>query len=224
MIIVGLGTVVSQLLFAYASRHLSSGIVSLFVALIPLFTAFLAPYFASEKITTRALFGLLLAFTGILLILFTRTTGLTTESTPLWSYIQGLGGAVIYAFAGVYMRRTLKEEDSSLVTFIQMATAAAVLLPMVLTLNQFQLASISWEGWASVLFSGLVGSLVGFWLITFITKTYGATQGALQTYVAPIVATLLGIIILKERTSVFFIVSLGLVLTGLLVASYKKSK
>lgn len=223
MVLVGVGTVLSQLLFALASQQLSSGVVSLFVALIPIFITLLAPFIAKEQVNKKSIAGLSLAFSGVLLILLTRTNGLATNSS-LISFIQGLLGAIIYAFTGLYMRRTLRAENVSLVTSMQMLTAALLLLPATLYLGVLNLTLISWQGWLSILFSGLVGSLGAFWLITYITKYYGATKAALQTYVGPIVATILGVILLRETTSTLFIVALILVLSGLIVSTYGTTK
>ncbi len=223
MVVVGLGLGTSQLLFAYASIHLSSGIVSMFVAMTPIITAIIAPYIASEHINRRTFAGLVLAFTGVLIIFLTKTNGLDTPTISMTVYAVAAAGAIFNALNGLYMSRTLKTQDVTLVTFIQMLTCAIILLPPIIIFNKLDISHISHRGWIAIGFSGLGGSVAGFWFIAFITKYYGATKAAMQTYVVPVAATLLGFLLLNEKITVPFVAALVVILVGLFIATYKKS-
>jgi drug/metabolite transporter (DMT)-like permease len=222
MVIVGLSLLSAQLLFGYSAQHLSSGVVSLFVTLIPIFTAAMAYYFAAESFNWRVIAGIIIAFIGVLAILLSRTNGLDNQAVNFTGYWQALLAAFIGAFTGVYMRRHLKRHDVTLITAVQMLTCAVLLVPAVVFLNQFKVEGLNSLGWASIIFSATAGSVAAFWLITYLTKHYGATVAALQTYIVPVTASALGVVLLAESLSLIFVLALGVVLLGVGIASYQR--
>ena len=74
--------------------------------------------------------------------------------------------------------------------------------------------SIPWQGWAAILYMALFGSAVAyvcyFWLLRYLE----ASQLSAFTYLLPVLATILGILVLGEKGSWLQVVGGVLALAG----------
>lgn len=221
MIIVGMATAIPMLLFAMALQVLSSGVLSLFIALIPVLTAAMAYITAAEKVSLRLATGLALSLAGVVFLIATGTTGLASQVTEVSLQGQGFAliGALLAAFAGVYMRRQLRGEDTVVITGVQQAASLAVLLPFALATSRFEASAIPATGWLAAIYSGIAGSILAFVTMTHLIKRYGATYGSFPSYIVPVVATLLGAVLLDEVISPSFAAAFALVLAGVILGT-----
>ena len=89
IIIVGVTTTgIPLTVFTIALKFISSGVLTVFIALIPLFTAVMAHlWLTQERLTVAKLAGLGVGFAGVILLIITRTTGLS--GSPITFEFQG---------------------------------------------------------------------------------------------------------------------------------------
>lgn len=221
--LVGIGnTGLGLVAFTLALQFISSGVLTIFLALIPLFTGLLAHFWlAQEKLNWVKLAGLVLAFFGVMLLLATRTTGLpdTESAVDLRGQLLALGGVVVSAVAIVYTRRRLQNTDVFVLTAGQMIAGLLFVLPLAFSFNTLQLSGISWRGWLAVAYNGIVGSFIGFLLLFEMIKRFGATVAALPGYVVPFVSILLGTMLLREIFTLHLGAGALLILLGVFWAS-----
>lgn len=213
-------TAVPVIVFTYALQHISSGVLGVLMALYPLLTAVLAHFFFSdhERLTLVRLVGLGLALSGSLVIVMTGTTGLGAEGSPL-GYVLALIGVVMGAVSVIYMRKRLADQDPIVVTGGQVLFSTPLVVPFVFTEPRIDLAAIPAVGWFALVFAALIGSFLGYLLLMVLIKRYGATSGALPGYVLPVVATLLGALLLDEVITITLIIGAAMVLTGVFLVS-----
>jgi drug/metabolite transporter (DMT)-like permease len=208
--------------FTLSLQFISSGVLTIFLALIPLFTGLLAHYWLSqEKLSRYKLAGLTLSLAGVIFLLATRTTGIqaNSEGIDLRGFILALTGTLSTAFAAVYTRHHLKAVDVVTLTAGQMAAGAVVVTPFALLLSDVNFAAISWRGWLAVVYCGIIGSCVAFLLMFSLIKRFGATSGALPGYVVPVVSIALGALLLDEVVSGSLLVGAGVTLAGVFLAN-----
>src|SRR5258705_5695904 len=67
--------------FTLSLQHMSSGVSSVFTSLIPLATAIIEFVWLKETLTRVRIGGLVMAFGGALVLILTRTTGLSEQSS-----------------------------------------------------------------------------------------------------------------------------------------------
>jgi drug/metabolite transporter (DMT)-like permease len=219
--LVALGNVLlSMVSFTLALQYISSGVLTIILALIPLFTGLMAHVWLSqEKLNIMKLAGLGIAFLGVVVLLSTRTTGLSeAPATGFQGYFLAFFGVIISSAAVVYARRRLKEIDIVVFTGGQMAMSLLVLIPFALAFTDIQLSSISWRGWIAVGYNGLVGSFLGHLVYFKMVKNYGATAASLSSYVIPVVSTGLGAMFLGELITLPLGIGALLVLVGVIWA------
>lgn len=205
--------------FALALQYISSGVLTIILTLIPLLTAMMAHFWlAGEKLTITKLLGLLLAFAGVVLLVTTRTSGLPSTLLDVRGPLLALGGAIVAALGLVYARRRVRHLDAVVVTGGQSLVGLVLVMPVALAFSPLDFATVAWQGWVAVLYTGLVGSVVGFLTTLILVQRFGATASALPGYFQPIVAALLGVVLLDEIITLPLVGAGALVLGGVILA------
>lgn len=213
--------------FTEALRFVSSGVVSVFLALIPLVTGLAAHvWLTHERLSKIQLLGLVVGLGGVVLLLLTRTAGLAvlTEQVDIRGHLLALGGALSASFAVVYTRARLRDTDVLTVAAGQTLCGLLAVAPVALLLDNLDLGEIGWRGWLSVVYSGLIGSFVAFLLFFYMLKRFGAVTAALPGYVVPVVAVALGALLLGEVVTGILLVSASLTLIGVFLASRTQTR
>ena len=204
--------------FTLALQYMSSGVIALFLALIPLSTGLMAHVgLAHEKLTLQKLGGLALAFCGVVVLLLTGTSGLPTVLDARGPVL-ALTAVLLSSFGTVYARRQLGQANVISVTAFQTFAAALVLVPLGLLVARTDLATISRTGWLAVAYTGLVGSVLAFLAFFQLIREFGATSAAETTYLTPPVAGLLGVLLLDEVISGTLVFGAILIMLGVYVA------
>lgn len=208
------------LFFLIALTYLSSGVFTVIFSTVPIFTAIAAHLFLKdEKLNKKLLFGLLLGFGGIALLLYTKTSGLTGESFHIIGPLVALLGVCVMAGGAVYARKKLIQEDIVVVSSLQTIAAFLVLSLIVIGFNKFTLSAISPLGWFSIFYNAIIGSYVAFLLVFFLVKRHGATASSLPGYVMPIASTIMGALLLGELVSFPLVISCLVIFVGIFFAA-----
>lgn len=206
------------LLFFFALAFISSGMFSVLFASIPIFTAVIAHLtLKNEKISKKLLFGLATALLGVIYLFATKTSGLTIFDVkgPLLVMI----GVLISSTGTVYARAHLSHDDPLVVSALQTMAAFLVLSIIVFSLGKFQLGPMSTISWVAIIYNSIAGSYIGFWLTFTLIKRYGATAGALSSYIMPAVSGFLGAVLLGEVVSLSLVVGAILIFLGIFFAA-----
>ena len=219
--LVGVTQGLPLLAFTIALQFISSGVLTMFLALIPLFTGLMAHVWLNqERLGFAKAGGLAVAFGGVLLLVATRTTGLTAGASgaDVRGYGLALAGALVIAASVVYTRRRLRHVDVVVLTAGQFLAACLVVVPIALLVGSVNLAAVSWTGWMAVAYTGMVGSFSAFFLMFTLNRRYGATTSVLPTYLTPAVSAVLGAVLLGEVITPPFLAAAGMILAGVLLA------
>lgn len=197
-------------LIASGEQHVSSSLAAIIIASVPLAVALLALRFDHEERTTGVrLIGLVVGLVGVALLVGLNASGTTGE-------LLGAGGILIAAFgyaAGpMILKRGLAGLDPRTAMGVSLAMAAVILTP----LAALDLPSRTPTGGsvASVIVLGLVCTALAFVLMTLLVREIGPARSVVITYVNPLVAVILGVLLLGERPGATAIGGLVLILAG----------
>jgi len=214
------GSAVPLLTLTAALQFVSSGMLTIFIAMSPIATAIVAHFWLSdERLKAAKIAGLLLATTGVLFLIFTNTSGIPKVTLNIRGPLLALVGVIAIAFSTVYTRVRLKEVKPLVVSTWQTLAGALAVAPFAFWLVKVDPSVVTWKGWLAVSYNGLVGSFLAFWLTFTIIKKYGATSSVLPTYLMPAVAGIFGAILLGEIISVPLAVGAFVILLGVSLAS-----
>jgi drug/metabolite transporter (DMT)-like permease len=202
-------------LIAWGQQYIDSGIAAIANASLPIFVVLLAIRFRpSERVTGYRLAGLAAGFLGVAVL----TGG---EFDGSWSGVAGtlavVTASVLYASGALYAQTQIERTDSIVLAAGSAITGTIVLLP--LALAQLPSGIPSWETWASVAVLGFGGMAAGQLLYYVVIDRYGSTRASLVTYLLPVIALLLGALILDEPVEVTAVIGLVLILSGVAFGS-----
>jgi len=211
-----LNNVVPGCLIVWGQAHMASGVASILNATTPLFTVIVAHVLtADEKMSAGRLFGVALGFAGVVVMI----GGDVLRAADLGGFapLAILGGAVSYAFAGVFGRRFKAMGVSSMATATgQTIASATVLIPMMLVIDRpWTLAVPSLAALAALVGLALLSTALAYILYFRILATAGATNLLLVTFLIPVSAILLGIGFLDEVLAAKHVAGMALIGAGL---------
>lgn len=197
-----LGHCIYQVLFINGIALTRAGTASLVVAASPAAVALVARAFGHEKLPMRAVVGIALSISGVVLVL--GGTISADGASHLVGDLMILGAVVCWAFYTTLLLPFTKRVDS-------LRLAAWTLLGGVLPLDLIAspaLLRTDWGAvtavtWTAVLYSGLMAMVVAYLMWYHGVKEIGATRTAMFGNLQPIVAVLVAWIALAEVPTVF---------------------
>jgi len=209
-------TLVYGLVF-WGEQYVSSGLTAVLSATLPLFVVIFAHIsIKAEPITRRKALGVIVAFAGVAAI-FWRDLASAQVSMMQFSLLGSLaivGSAASGAVGNVVAKRYASGIDPSANVLIQSVVGAVSLLFVSIVTERGSVLKLVPTVIAAVLYLGVVGSalaLVGwYWLLTRTT----ATNSSLVLFVTPVVALILGWLVLQEVVEPVVALGTFLILSG----------
>ena len=210
---------VNYALLNWGIQFISSGLTAVLQALTPAFGfVFAHALLHDEKMTRVKGVALLLGIAGVAAI-FSHQLEVSGPSA-LWGGIAVVAGSACVAIAYVVMRRHGTHLHPSVVTSGQMLAAIGPLAGYAVLVEGNPLR-VQWTTASAlaVLYLAFLGSIAGAWLNYWLLKRIGATRLLVMGLIEPLIAVLLGAMLLGETMTgwtlaggVCIIVSVALVL------------
>ena len=209
--------------FNISLRFTEASRCALMLATMPIWSACIARMARKERLILRQVAGILLTFAGVGIVLAER--GLRWQGSLL-----SLGGdglmlltALCGAIYGVLAQRMLARYSALTVTMYAMLFGTFLLFPAALVEGLPQ-AFVRIDGKLAVLilFLGIFGGALGFFLWTFALTRLTPTQVAVYVNVNPIVAIILGAALLAEKLTGVFVVGFVAVVVGVLFVNWPR--
>jgi drug/metabolite transporter (DMT)-like permease len=166
-----------------------------------------------ERLTLPKLAGVAFGFLGVAVMIGPEVLG--GLGLAVLAQLAVLGAAVSYAFAGIYGRRF--RDTSPLITATGQVTASTVLLcPLVLMVDQPWALALPGPAiiWA-IVGLGLLSTAAAYVIYFRILASAGATNLLLVTFLIPVSAILLGVMVLSEQLTAAQVAGMGLIALGL---------
>lgn len=192
---------------AYNFTTVSAATLSYYFA--PVIVTVVCPIFFKEKITKRE--WLCFAMSAVGLVLLT-CVGDMSEKSHLIGVLLGLSAALFYATV-ILLNKFIKGVEGIHRTFLQFVSAVAVLLPYVLIFDGINLCSLDGVSWASLLTVGLIHTGITYCLYFSSLKDLPGQKAAILSYIDPLVAVLISVIVLRDTITPLQIVG-GVMILG----------
>ena len=208
-----LANVMPFALISWGEQHIESGTASVLNAMVPIFTAVVAAVALDEEHFTRArLGGLLLGFVGVAVL--TGTESLDVTDAAVAGQLAVVGAALCYGLGAVYMRSLLREQDPVSLTMLQLVLALVIASVALVAVSGTPDYSLSLEAWGSLLVLGTLGTGIGYVAFVWLIENIGSVRASLVTYIVPVLALLLGWLVLDESIGVNTIAGFLLIIGG----------
>ena len=185
------------ILFAYAQEQVSSILAGIMNALTPIMSILMIMIvFRSERLSFEKVFGIILGFFGVVIVLVVgQTIGQTSASAIIALLLAVLCYGASYPFSSKYIiPRKLSPE---ILATTQVSLSALTLFPFFL-LNGFHSYEISLEALLSILALGVLGTGIAYIWNFRNVELAGPSLASTVTYITPLVAVILGFLLLGE--------------------------
>ena len=203
--------------FIYALKNISSGLQSIFISTIPMFTVFWVFFFyKEEKITKLKISSVIVGLLGLVALFSSGVTGLSDGGNLL------IGGLLaLLGVQGLAISNITNKKDSQLIpakTYLLTQWLAATFISVVIfILLRGEIVYLSQSETLKLL--GLVFiDIFNYSLFFYTIKRLSATFTTLVDYVVPIVGIIVGYIFLGEVVSNIFFVTLTMIFISLYLA------
>lgn len=203
-------------LIYWGEQSIDSGLTAILFATLPLQTALVAhAYIPGDRLTWRKLAGTLLALLGVAALFGDNLRIDPTKAIPMLAIV---ASAFLAALASVASKRHGADLHPAALNAPAMLLGAVLLtLASLVTGDGFALP-VDALTWGAVLYLALVGSVVTFLVYFILLKTWNVTSLSFISVFTPVVALLLGFLVLGERPSVWTGLGAVLILAGVVLS------
>lgn len=189
-------------LVAWAEQTIPSGIAALLIALMPMWLAIFGLVFLGERLPRAGVIGIAVGVVGVAILAW-PTAGV--DDLDPAGLLALLVSPVCWALGAIYAaRRAVLPAPALFASGLEMIAGGLVLLvasAVTGELATFNPAAVSTESWIGILYLLLVGSLVGYTTFAWLVQVAPLPRVATYAYVNPVVAVILGAIVLQEPLS-----------------------
>ena len=182
-----------------AYNYTSVATATLCYYLAPILVILASPLVLKERLTKKSILCTVTALVGMVLVSGITETGFSGLS-ELKGILLGIGAAVLYASV-ILMNKKISGIPSYDKTILQLATASAALLPYVLVTEDLSVISLSPVAVLLLLVAGIIHTGFAYWLYFGSMNDLPSHTVALLSYMDPILAILLSVILLREPMS-----------------------
>lgn len=196
-------------LFPFAEQHVSSSVTGMLNGATPLFVATVASFLARRPPPRHQVVGLLVGFAGVVLLAL-PTLGSGSSS--------GFGIALVVAALCCYgvalnLAVPLQQRHGAL-PVIWRAQAVALVLTAPMGLGALGDSTFTWQAAGAMVALGALGTGAAYVLAATNAGRLGSTRASVTTYLIPVVALILGVIIRHEQVAVLAVAGSGVALAG----------
>ena len=220
-----LGFFMCQITFLIGIPHITPMDCSIMTAMSPICTMIIAAIAIKEPITFRKGSGVAVSFAGIIYLILSRVstaTGGATESTPFGIAMMVLNVLSFSMYLGIFRPLIAKY---TVVTFMKwiFLFAACVSAPI-----SFKgLVNVDWSGIPSIQYAELAylticATFISYFLIPVSQKRIRPTLVSMYSYVQPIIAIVVSIIIGMDMLTWQKVAAAVMVFGGVIIVSYSK--
>lgn len=210
----------------WAEQKVDSGFAALIITTTPLFMVLIdrmGP--AKKKLHPPVMGGILLGFLGIIFLIGPEKLA-DYEHLNLTGIVALIFATASWAAGSIYSRHNPLPVNQNLNSALQMLFGGLFLLIFSVLSGEYasaSLASVTPEGWLSWAYLVIFGSVIAFSAFVFLLKWSTPAKVSTYAYVNPVVAVLLGYLILGEPLTVNMLIGGGIiVLSVIIITKFKE--
>jgi drug/metabolite transporter (DMT)-like permease len=195
---------------AYGEQHVTSSLTAILIAAVPLFVALLAIRFDhAERASGSRLAGLLIGLAGVVVLMGIDVAGKRDEMIGAAAI---LIAALGYAAGPMVLKRKFSHLDSRAAMGASLAIAGVALTPFAALSLPSEVPDA--DVLASLAVLGIACTALAFVILAALVTEIGPGRALVITYVNPVVAVALGVVILDEHLGPGSLAGLLLIIAG----------
>lgn len=205
----GMAMGINWILLFEAYKYTTVAVSTLSYYFAPVIVTVVCPFLFKEKLTKKQILCFIMSTAGLALVI--GITDLGSGGNDAMGVLFGLGAAVFYATV-ILLNKFIKGVAGIHRTFLQFLAAIVILVPYVAVSGGVSLGGLDGMGWVCLLIVGLVHTGVTYCLYFSSLKELPGQEAAILSYIDPLVAVVIGVLVLGEPLSWQQLVGGGMIL------------
>ena len=191
----GMAMGINWILLFEAYKYTTVSVATLSYYFAPVLVTLVCPFLFQEKLTKKQILCFCMSTLGLALVI--GITDLSGGGNDTLGILFGLGAAVFYATV-ILLNKFIKGVGGIHRTFLQFLSAIVILIPYVAFSGGVTLGSLTATGWVCLLIVGLVHTGITYCLYFSSLKELPGQTAAILSYIDPLVAIVIGVMVLGE--------------------------
>ncbi len=208
------GFLIPFYLMIWAQQHVPTSLIGILFAGIPLMVLAMSALVFSLRITVRKILGLCIGLAGVIILIEPGDTSSTSEYATLAKAAAVLT-MVILASSAILIR---KMPVCPPISAVASASLVAALVSIPFAASSIPEAAVPANAILALAATGLVSTGLGQFFRYFLIRRKGPVFIAPNSYLAAMVAAMLGVLLLGEPVSVALVLGFVVILIGLVVS------
>ena len=206
----------------WAQQWVPSGIAAVVVAASPFWMAgFESMLPSGERLTRRGIAGLVIGFIGILMLVWPDLTAGGALGRQFAVGVVSLQLACIgWALGSSYSRRHAREENALGAAALQMIFGGVFMAVVATMRGEWSALTFTLRSALAELYLIVFGSLVGYSAYVYALKHLPISTVSLYAYINPVIAVVLGTLLLGEPFGWRVVIAATVVFTGIAVVRF----
>ncbi len=203
----------------WAEVYISSGVAAIICSMMPIWTVLINVFVTKdEKPNWLIVLGLITGLTGIVLIFGEHLTEFS-NANYLTGIILTFAANLCWAIGSIWIKKKNSTSNPFLNAGLQMLFGGLFLIPISLLLDDY--ARIQWANSLiySLIYMSLVGSVAAYACYSYAIKKLPMTIASLYAYINPIVAVILGWLVLNEKLNWQIAVAIFITVAGIYIVN-----
>lgn len=219
----------------WGEKMVPSGFASLIISTLPIMIAVLEMLTGGETLNRRGWAGTLLGTLGIGVLVWPAVHAQLQSAFLRGSAAPGtdgnrmgfgtlviLGAALAFAVGSVLSRRFHFRADTFVATGWQIGAGGVFNASLALATGGYHRAVWSRHGIESIVYLSIFGSLCGLVAFTYLLQNVAVTKVSTYAFVNPVIAVLLGVLILHEHLSPTELAGMAVIICAVAMVIYSK--
>ena len=202
----------------WAQQFVPSGVAAVLVSVIPFWMIGVEAFMPhGEPVRKRQVLGLLLGFGGIVLLTSSSMNGSAPTRQVVLGVIMTQLSCLGWAIGSAYAKRHKREDNLFAATAVQIMCGGAILMVVATITGDWAHVSPTPRSLMAVLYLVVVGTFVGYVSYVYALKHLPVSIVSLYAYVNPVIAVILGSLLLKERFTPRMAVAIAIIFVAMLI-------
>ena len=196
-----------------AYNYTSVSIATLSYYFAPIIVTILSPLIFKEKMSMKKWICFIMSTVGLILI---TGIGELNNRNNLLGIAFGLLAATLYATV-ILLNKLVKKLGGIQRTFIQFLSATVILIPYVILTSDINIVGMNGTSWIYLLIVGIIHTGITYCMYFTSLKEIPGQQASILSYIDPLVAILISVVILEETMTIAQIIGGSLILIFTLI-------
>jgi drug/metabolite transporter (DMT)-like permease len=202
----------------WAQQFVPSGVAAVLVSVIPFWMIGVEVFMPNgEPIRRRQVLGLLLGFGGIVLLTSSSMNGSAPTRQIVLGVIMTQLSCLGWAIGSAYSKRHKRDENLFAATAVQIMFGGAILMVVATITGEWVHVAPTPRSLMAVLYLVVVGTFVGYVCYVYALKHLPVSIVSLYAYVNPVIAVILGSLLLGERFTPRMAIAIAIIFVAMLI-------